>query len=186
MDVCSWDWGAIGSFVGAGATLIGAVIASRVAWCISKQWKDQKGSEVIANETKELIKDITQSISLLGNIIYDDTNSTIKNENIISNFLNIKRLDLEIHRKIYFIENTIIFYNLDKIYKDFNILNSSIIDSLGYRIDNNDFKEYERYRPLLEEKYIKLCDLSDNLIIKLSPLSLYREEIKFKEPPKSV
>ena len=24
MDVCSWDWGAIGSFVGAGATLIGA------------------------------------------------------------------------------------------------------------------------------------------------------------------
>lgn len=47
MEVCSWDWGAIATFIGAG-------IASITAWLISKQWRDQKGSEVIANEAKSL------------------------------------------------------------------------------------------------------------------------------------
>lgn len=143
-------------------------------------WREQKGSEVIANEAKDLIKDITQNISILGDIIYEYSNLTIKNENVISNLLNCKKLELEIHRKIYFIENTIVFYDLDKLYKDFDYKNSSIIDNLEFRINKNDFKEYERYRPLLIEKYIALCKLSDDLIKKLSIYSLYQRPIKFK------
>ena len=45
-------------------------------------WREQKGSEVIANEAKDLIKDITQNISILGDIIYEYSNLTIKNEKI--------------------------------------------------------------------------------------------------------
>ncbi len=44
MEFCSLDWGAIAGFAGVGAT----VIAARVAWNISEEWKNQKGSEVIA------------------------------------------------------------------------------------------------------------------------------------------
>lgn len=49
MEVCSWDWGAIATFVGAG-----------VALYISCQWKNQKGSEVIANEAKEYIYNLSK------------------------------------------------------------------------------------------------------------------------------
>lgn len=56
MDVCSWDWGAI-------TTITGAGIASATAWYISKQWRDQKGSEVISNEAKLIINDL--------NVIYE-------------------------------------------------------------------------------------------------------------------
>lgn len=53
MEVCNWDWGAI-------ATLIGAGIASTTAWCISNEWRNQKGSEVIANECKLILLDLNK------------------------------------------------------------------------------------------------------------------------------
>lgn len=46
MDICSWDWGAIGSIAGAIATFTGAGVALFISW----QWKHQKASEVIAND----------------------------------------------------------------------------------------------------------------------------------------
>lgn len=51
MEVCSWDWGAIAGFTGAGATIIAAI----VAWNISEKWRDQKGDEILSNEAKNLI-----------------------------------------------------------------------------------------------------------------------------------
>ena len=49
MDLCIVDWGAV-------ATIAAALIASGTAVCIFEQWRDQKGSEVIANEIKNTIK----------------------------------------------------------------------------------------------------------------------------------
>ena len=51
MEFCDLDWKAIGSFVSAGATLVGA----RVAWKISEKWREQKASEEISKECKELV-----------------------------------------------------------------------------------------------------------------------------------
>lgn len=53
MDVCSWDWGAI-------STIIGAGIASATALYISRQWRNQKGSEVIANEANKAFKVLSE------------------------------------------------------------------------------------------------------------------------------
>ena len=55
MDICSWDWGAIGSIAGAIATFTGAGVALFISW----QWKHQKASEVIANEAKKFIVNLS-------------------------------------------------------------------------------------------------------------------------------
>ena len=58
MEVCSWDWGAIGSFLGAGATLYAACIALS----ISNEWRNEKGSEVVANECKLILLELNKFV----------------------------------------------------------------------------------------------------------------------------
>lgn len=50
MEICSLDWQALSGFLAAGAT----IVAARVAWNISEKWRDQKGSEEVSKECKEL------------------------------------------------------------------------------------------------------------------------------------
>jgi hypothetical protein len=45
MEVCSWDWGAIASFIGAGAT----IYAAHIALHISNQWSLQKKREKLSS-----------------------------------------------------------------------------------------------------------------------------------------
>lgn len=49
MEVCSIDWGAI-------ATFTGGAIALYISW----QWRNQKGSEVIANEANKAFKVLSE------------------------------------------------------------------------------------------------------------------------------
>lgn len=75
MDVCSLDWGAIGSFTGAAATLY----AAKMAWKISQEWQEQKRTEVLAIEAQELrvkIKKLINGFKLhpeLKVFTYDNT-----------------------------------------------------------------------------------------------------------------
>jgi hypothetical protein len=180
MNVCNWDWGAIGSIAGAIATFTGA----GVALYISRQWREQKASEIIAKDSKDLIENIIKNISTLGEIIYKDTSSIIRNENVINSFLICKKLDLEIHSKIYSIDNLIIIDNLDNLdnlYKSFNDQNLSILDNLEFRIEKDDFKEYERYRPLLIEKHKALTKIGEEIMNKLSLYSIHQENLKLKK-----
>lgn len=52
MEISTWDWGAIGSFVGAGAT----IYAARIALSISNQWRTQKRSEIVSEIAKKAYK----------------------------------------------------------------------------------------------------------------------------------
>lgn len=83
MDVCSWDWGAIATFTGAGVALF-----------ISWQWKHQKASEVIANEAKKFIVNLSilQSLqSEIHKIIYESNGYNGANKEI-ENFKEIHKL----------------------------------------------------------------------------------------------
>ena len=80
MDVCSWDWGAIAGFTGAGATIIAAI----VAWNISEKWRDQKGDEILSNEAKNLIlilEEYSDKLEKMHSLIMDpDSNFYHDNE----------------------------------------------------------------------------------------------------------
>ncbi|MBO8214191.1 hypothetical protein [Acinetobacter nosocomialis] len=52
MEISTWDWGAIGSFAGAGAT----IYAARIALSISNQWRTQKRSEIVSEIAKKAYK----------------------------------------------------------------------------------------------------------------------------------
>lgn len=59
MEVYSWDWGAIGNFTVAGAT----IFAAYKAVSISDQWRIQKRSEIVSEIAKKAYK---------GKIVYQD------------------------------------------------------------------------------------------------------------------
>lgn len=76
MDACIIDWSALGSMLGAIATFVGA----GVALYISYQWKNQKESEVIANEAKEYIYNLNKLESIQTEIETISTSSIRKKE----------------------------------------------------------------------------------------------------------
>lgn len=71
--MCSIDWVIVKDIL---VALIGAGIPSIVAWQIFKSWREQKGSEVVANEAKRLLVDLAELISLSkkmnSNTLLDD------------------------------------------------------------------------------------------------------------------
>ncbi|WP_180027687.1 hypothetical protein [Acinetobacter sp. YH16032] len=79
MEACNWHWGAI-------ATLIGAGIASTTAWCISNEWRNQKVSEVIANETKEYIYNLSK-LELIQNEIETKSTTAKRRKELLEEYI---------------------------------------------------------------------------------------------------
>jgi len=96
MSVCSLDWGAI-------STIASAILASIVAWRISEKWNDQKGSEVISLECKNLWYELDKLSEIYNNL---EQNSIYKSENHNS------------------------FYSGVKAWKELNISKINLIESL--------------------------------------------------------
>lgn len=91
MDISNWDWGATATLIAAG-----------VAWLISKEWKTQKSSEVIANEAQSLLMLIND---------YDsqclEVHSAIMNQRrAIVELENLKNIALKIRSKAQFFMNS--------------------------------------------------------------------------------
>jgi len=107
MDVCSWDWGAIATFTGTG-----------VALYISKEWRNQKGKEVLANEAKSIINELNlihekahqlQDLLLSGNLeklksqikeFVEDRNNIDLNMNLFNTLVevNFKEKDIQLEK----------------------------------------------------------------------------------------
>lgn len=100
MDLCTWDWGAIGSILGAIATFVGTFVAVY----IFSQWKKQKGSEVVANEAKYAINELFELNKILLELVnFHFDNSSELREKLI-NFISTSYNTLA---KLTFIQNTI-------------------------------------------------------------------------------
>jgi len=106
MDNNSLDLGAIAGFVSAGATLLGAIIASGFAWHISEKWYDQKGKEVIANEAKNLVK-MLNKLDRENNDIY----KMLSNNNIHNNDENIISIIKQLNRDLLVLQEEIEFFS---------------------------------------------------------------------------
>lgn len=170
MEVCSLDWGAIGSFVGAGATIIGAGIASRVAWCISKQWKKQKGSDVVANEAKTVIYNLKK----LSRYYYQNNNKVNKNT--------IKDVAKD---GISLIEDLI--ESLDFIYRSIDNREDKVTILLFSRVLNSNFYSYKtilnitktdnEIKDILKDITSKYHDNNKDILKLIVDYSLYKKTI---------
>lgn len=64
MDLCVLDWKAF-------TPIVASLIASGTALWISNKWNKQKGGEVVANESKQVIKDLLEMVKILNFIKSD-------------------------------------------------------------------------------------------------------------------
>lgn len=137
MDLCTWDWGAIGSILGAGATFI----AAGVALYIFTQWKNQKASEVVANEAKYTINEIFELNKVFLDLVDLSFNDSTELKRKIDTFISLTYSSLA---KLAFIENTIFDDNgkIAESISDFHDITEKLISiftrDMGYRNINID------------------------------------------------
>lgn len=164
MGVCSWDWGALGSILGAIATFTGA----GVALYISKSWRDQKGSDVLSEISKETYKQILAHRGIQDYIDIEIINKLNKKSEI-----NIDKFNTYLKESR--VTNKKIRKNLAMInqYKKLNYLESSIRFLEEYEIEINDvrinilkneisIKEYEYYK-LINDLRIRFDETIDKI-----------------------
>lgn len=164
MDICSWNWGAIGSFIGAAAT----IYAAHIAIYISNQWYKQKQIEVIATESKDFWYELDKLES-----IYSELKNTYNH--VPKEFYNLVDQWLKVNnRKIKLIKNLFDRYRkdtsdvdilLDKISKEIDDFESKVIFR-NIRIDG-----VSTYEEVNQEEIINLIkslknNLSDFIIYK--------------------
>lgn len=193
MGVCSWDWGAI-------ATLTGAGIASITAWLISNQWRNQKGSEVIANECKLILIDLNKFLldsELLfklstdkdKNLLVEATiNQLIKDIIKIENHLQSVR-DLLKNKKInfgYFIMDVYVdirraLADYEYLYKDKDNLLEEYSDA-EVELDNGEIElvPVNIYLSEVEKVNFKITSRIDYIKKEIIPLIMYEKSLKSK------
>lgn len=167
MDVCNLDWSAIAGFVGAGVALF-----------ISQQWKDQKGSEVIANEAKEVIKELLDFSTKQQNFIHFMTQFK---EIDSDNFTRLQDQNSDIYKRLVFIENSIDIKNFKKTIFDYNLINQKIFKDISQVPDVIIADEYKKLiekiglqREFNLSKCLQLTDL-------IRPYALYQTKFNFKK-----
>ncbi|MEG0687005.1 MAG: hypothetical protein RR425_06930 [Erysipelotrichales bacterium] len=144
-------------------------------------WRDQKGSEVIANECTEITKNLSIGYSEFKNIC--DYPYYMNRDDAIQKLKELKILLNKNKRELYFIRSSIEDDNLELIFSDFIKDELYIYSTLEYCLTNN--KEIHLY--LDKIKHINNNHLNrylitvNNLIGILRPYSLYKKDIKFKE-----
>jgi len=169
MDLCVFDWGIFASLLSAAATFIGAGVA---LW-IFFQWKNQKGSEVIANEAKGLFKNIENAKTTFSIVFSDILKMAMHEKNPVDfpeeHFINFRTANLEIIKSLELIK----FKNTDQ--ETLNIIKEFIAD---YKFIA---KFYHQNEPInltdffnAEEKYKATLD---NLKYDLYQYSLYKKTI---------
>lgn len=115
--VCSLDWGIIKDIL---VALISAGIPSLVAWKIFRGWNNQKGSEVIANEAKNVLVVIEKIEILQSDIVFWMGLTSEINENKLQEFSRLKDS----------LENSILLLNHAIDDHDFNIYLNEILEQL--------------------------------------------------------
>lgn len=176
MDLCTWDWGAIGSILGAVATLI----AAGVALYIFTQWKNQKGSEIVAHEAKEAIKELLENMYTI-NILMGDLNEGEKIS--INRYMHYNDEINILLERLLFIEACVAiadFKNkIDSFSKnntDFSLACSGLIKEICSDTRTTLLVEEQK---LQGQKSIRSCF---ELIKTLQPYALYQARFIFKRP----
>ncbi|AOA57589.1 hypothetical protein [Acinetobacter larvae] len=160
------DWGAI-------ATLFAAFIASATALYISNQWNNQKGREVVADESKHAIKDLLELIKIAYFIRASEYN-ILEYE---SNFNRFKGLAETISLSILYLDDSVDMKNLAISYQHL----FSVVDRI-IALKNSDHwnDQHPEFLAEIDLTVEQLKTEAMNVINILGPYSAYRVEFKFK------
>ena len=164
--MCSVDWGIVKDIL---VALIGAGIPSVVALFVFLKWKDQKGSELIASESRQVIKEaleLVKIINYIGHGFYENEDLEIEIEKFLNGFESV-------------VINTA--YIEDCLIDDELKENLSIFSHKSLEFKNAITKEKKRAGDKGLNKVIKdFNEGAANLVNTLNPYSTFKKTCKFK------
>ncbi|MDM1783385.1 hypothetical protein [Acinetobacter bereziniae] len=154
--------------------LIGAGIPSLVAVLIFFKWKNQKGSEVIANEAKQMVKDLLEQIKLI--MFMNEGRYEIEEHE--EQFLKFKALFEKSVIDITYVEDCIYVKELELKFRSYTKHGNEIIklkskNTLDF--DNPNFIDK------LKTETKKFSEFAMDLVNLLKPYSIYHKDFKFKD-----
>lgn len=164
--VCSLDWGIIKDIL---VALISAGIPAVVAILIYRGWNSQKGSEVIANEAKNVLVTIEKIEILQGDIRFWLGLTSKINENKLQEFSKLKDS----------LENSILLLNHAIDDHDFNFYLNEILEQL---------KNADRSLTGFESDFLEIKDLqftrtNSYQVLKkqLLDYAVYKKKVNYKK-----
>ncbi|WP_151815023.1 hypothetical protein [Acinetobacter soli] len=164
--VCSLDWGIIKDILG---LLISTGIPAVVAILIYRGWNSQKGSEVIANEAKNVLVAIEKIEILQGDIRFWLGLTSEINENKLQEFSKLKDS----------LENSILLLNHAIDDHDFNFYLNKILEQLK----NADRSLTGFDRDFLEIKDLQFTRTNSYQVLKkqLLDYAVYKKKVNYKK-----
>lgn len=164
--VCSLDWGIIKDILG---LLISTGVPAVVAILIYRGWNSQKGSEVIANEAKNVLVTIEKIEILQGDIRFWLGLTSEINENKLQEFSKLKDS----------LENSILLLNHAIDDHDFNFYLNEILEQL---------KNADRSLTGFESDFLEIKDLqftrtNSYQVLKkqLLDYAVYKKKVNYKK-----
>lgn len=168
MDLCVVDWGAISS-------IAAALIASGTALYISNKWSKQKGGEVIATESKQVIKDILELVKIIN---YFENGPKKKDEDLEAEFEKfVNGYDFVVINTA-FIEDCLVDDDLKVNFDSFSVSSLKVKRIIKENNKRPGDKELARAVHEFNIEAIKLVNT-------LNPYSTFRKGCKFKLKKKS-
>lgn len=166
MDLCVFDWRAI-------TPIIAALIASGTAWGISNKWNNQKGSEVVASEAKQTIKDLLEVIKIVNYIKSGSYDERTDKEQ----FDRFELLFESIVPSILYIDDCI---HIDDLKTNLFEFTSDVNELIKLKRNNSFNFNSEKYKNRLDSVIDSLSQHGMDVVNILHPYSIYRKKFKFK------
>lgn len=166
MDISSFDL----------ASKLIPLITPIVAICIFRKWKNQKGSEVIANESKEAIKHLLELSVINLNIVFEGSKSKLELE---SKLLTFKEISEKAHRAMLFLNTDQSVEGLGQLLPDYFIYKETVYHPIKNVVGNLDEMQIVEFMQLEGTKHnaLRLDKCITKLINILYPYSVYKKTI---------
>ncbi|RZG71683.1 hypothetical protein [Acinetobacter sp. WCHAc060025] len=158
--------------------IIATLLAILGAFKISRDWRNQKGSEVIAKEANEITKDL----SAINQSIYELKNTLQSKENALTNLNNIKKISDKINRELLFLKGSLIDDELENNINLFIESKKNLFINIEVSLKSYDMHKFldEMSEPNMLLKFNQYTNDIDNLITISRKYSLYQRSIKLK------
>jgi hypothetical protein len=158
--------------------IIATLLAILGAFKISRDWRNQKGSEVIAKEANEITKDL----SAINQSIYELKNTLQSKENALTNLNNIKKISDKINRELLFLKGSLIDDELENNINLFIESKKNLFINIEVSLKSYYIHIFldEMSEPNMLLKFNQYTNDIDNLITISRKYSLYQRSIKLK------
>ncbi|MDN8242697.1 hypothetical protein [Acinetobacter baumannii] len=172
MEACNINWDLV-------IKCIQIITPLGIALFVYHIWHEQKGKEVVANEVKELLKNILEEMTIISLLRYETQKDLKLIEEKIERLNNLTQINM---RSALFIENCLNEKELGMLFTNYNMVSTDTYVLL--RNNSLKAKDPKEYMNLNIQSRINLDAYNkptEAIIKKLSPFAIYTKKISLKK-----